>query len=61
MNYFVHQLADVQNQVIGDGTRMLQYVVVLLGARVGADVKICSYCFVQNDVIIGDRVAAGQH
>ena len=56
MNYFVHQSADVQTQVIGDGTRIWQFVVVLPGARIGADVNICSHCFVENDVIIGDRV-----
>lgn len=56
MNYFVHQSADVQAQVIGDGTRIWQFVVVLPAARIGAEVNICSHCFVENDVIIGDRV-----
>ena len=29
---------------------------MLPGARIGSDVNICSHCFVENDVIIGDRV-----
>ena len=56
MTYFVHPLADVQTKNIGQGTRLWQFVVVLPGARIGSDGNICSHCFVENDVIIGDRV-----
>jgi acetyltransferase-like isoleucine patch superfamily enzyme/dTDP-4-dehydrorhamnose 3,5-epimerase-like enzyme len=31
-------------------------VVVLPGARIGADCNVCSHCFIENDVVIGDRV-----
>ncbi|SCB42612.1 Acetyltransferase (isoleucine patch superfamily) [Bradyrhizobium shewense] len=31
-------------------------MVVLSGAKIGADTNICSHCFIENDVIIGDRV-----
>lgn len=53
---YIHPLADVQSQQIGAGTRLWQFVVVLSGARIGADCNICSHCFIENDVIIGDRV-----
>ena len=53
---FIHPLADVQSQHIGDATRIWQYVVVLGQARIGAGCNICSHCFIENDVVIGDRV-----
>lgn len=53
---FIHNLADVHSQQIGAGTRIWQFVVVLPGARVGADCNICSHCLIENDVVIGDRV-----
>ena len=56
MTHFVHPMADVQTENIGQNTRIWQFVVVLPGARIGSDVNICSHCFVENDVIIGDQV-----
>lgn len=55
-NYFIHPLSDVQSTSIGAGTRIWQYVVVLPGAKIGQDGNICSHCFIENDVVIGDRV-----
>lgn len=54
--FFVHPLSDVQSTHIGSGTRIWQFVVVLSGARIGAEVNLCSHCFVENDVVVGDRV-----
>ncbi len=53
---FIDQLADVHTRDIGDGTKIWQFVVILPGARIGAKCNICSHCFIENDVIIGDRV-----
>jgi len=53
---FIHELADVRSQQIGQNTRIWQYVVVLPGACIGSDVNICSHCFVESDVVIGNRV-----
>ena len=53
---FVHPASDVQTTHVGEGTRIWQYVVVLPGARIGRDCNICSHCFVENDVVVGDRV-----
>ena len=55
-DHFIHPLADVKTEVVGSGTRIWQFVVALPGARIGADGNICSHCFIENDVIIGDRV-----
>jgi len=56
MDYYVNNLADVQSIQIGKNTKIWQFVVVLPGAKIGNDCNICSHCFVENDVIIGDRV-----
>jgi UDP-2-acetamido-3-amino-2,3-dideoxy-glucuronate N-acetyltransferase len=53
---YVHPLSDVQASDIGAGTRIWQYVVVLQGARIGRDCNICSHCFIESDVQIGDGV-----
>jgi UDP-2-acetamido-3-amino-2,3-dideoxy-glucuronate N-acetyltransferase len=53
---FVHSLADVQSNRVGDGTRIWQFVVILPGAQIGRDCNICSHCFIENDVVVGDRV-----
>ncbi|HAV36427.1 MAG TPA: dTDP-6-deoxy-3,4-keto-hexulose isomerase [Massilia sp.] len=54
--YFIHPLADVQTDVIGDATKIWQFCVVLKNARIGANVNICSHCFIENDVVIGNNV-----
>ncbi len=56
MTNYVHPLADVASDQIGNGTRVWQYCVVLEQAKIGSDVNLCSHCFVENDVVIGDRV-----
>jgi acetyltransferase-like isoleucine patch superfamily enzyme len=53
---FIHPLADNASRSIGRGTRIWQFVVVLQGARIGEDCNICSHCFIENEVIMGDRV-----
>ena len=52
----IHELADVQSTEIGTGTRIWQYVVILPGAKIGADCNFCAHTFVENDVVVGDRV-----
>jgi len=46
----------VQSKQIGEGTRVWQYVVILPGAVIGRDGNICSHCFIENKVVVGDRV-----
>ena len=56
MSHSIHALADVQSRNIGDGTSIWQFVVILPGAAIGKDCNICSHCFIENDVQIGNRV-----
>ncbi len=53
---FIHPLADVKTRNIGSHSRIWQFVVILPGAVIGADCNICSHCFIEDDVIVGDRV-----
>lgn len=53
---FIHRLADVQSAHIGGGTKIWQFVVVSVGVRIGTECNICSHCFIEDDVIIGNRV-----
>jgi len=53
---FIHPSADVQATDIGSGSRIWQFSVVLAGAKIGQDCNICSHCFIENDVFVGDRV-----
>jgi UDP-2-acetamido-3-amino-2,3-dideoxy-glucuronate N-acetyltransferase len=53
---FIHPLADVAECQIGDGTRIWQFVVVLKGARIGADCNICAQTLIESNVVMGDRV-----
>lgn len=52
----IHPSADVQSTAIGDGTEIWQYTVVLPGARIGRDCNVNAHCFIENDVVVGDRV-----
>lgn len=52
----IHPLSDVQSKNIGENTNIWQYCVVLPGAKIGSGCNICSHCFIENDVIIGDDV-----
>lgn len=51
-----HQSSEVQTKKIGVNTRIWQYVVILQRAVIGDDCNICSHCFIENDVVIGNRV-----
>ncbi|PUE59622.1 dTDP-6-deoxy-3,4-keto-hexulose isomerase [Limnohabitans curvus] len=53
---FIHPLADVAESQIGEGTRVWQFVVVLKGAKIGADCNICAQTLIEGNVVIGDRV-----
>ena len=52
----IHPSADVQSSQIGPGTQVWQFCVVLAGARIGRDCNINAQCFIENDVLVGDRV-----
>lgn len=53
----IHPLADVHpGTSLGEGTRVWQFVVILSGAKIGADCNICAQVLIEGDVAVGDRV-----
>lgn len=57
---FYHPSSQVDSCSIGVGTSIWQFTVVLEGAKIGSDCNICSHVFIENDVIVGDRVTVKQ-
>jgi UDP-2-acetamido-3-amino-2,3-dideoxy-glucuronate N-acetyltransferase len=55
-NYFVHAHALCESRTIGPRTRIWAFAHVLPDATIGCDCNICDHVFVENDVVIGDRV-----
>jgi UDP-2-acetamido-3-amino-2,3-dideoxy-glucuronate N-acetyltransferase len=51
-----HRTALVESDHIGEGTIVWAYAHILPGARIGRDCNICDDTFIENDVIVGDRV-----
>jgi acetyltransferase-like isoleucine patch superfamily enzyme/dTDP-4-dehydrorhamnose 3,5-epimerase-like enzyme len=56
MSFFLHPQGICESDQIGSGTRIWAFAHVLKGARIGADCNICDHVFVENDVVIGNRV-----
>ncbi len=56
MSYFKHELSQVDSTSIGKETKIWQFVVVLKDAVIGENCNICSHCFVENKVKIGNNV-----
>src|SRR5690242_16838666 len=54
--FFVHPQALCESTAIGPNSRVWAFAHVLPGARIGADCNICDHVFIENDVVIGDRV-----
>lgn len=52
----MHPQGLCESRVVGERTRIWAFAHVLPGARLGADCNICDHVFIENDVIIGDRV-----
>lgn len=51
----INPLADCQ-AIIPEDTNIWQFCVVLPQARIGHNCNICSHCFIENDVVIGNNV-----
>ncbi len=54
--FFVHPRALCESAAIGENTRVWAFAHILQGAVIGRDCNICDHVFVENDVVIGDRV-----
>ncbi len=55
-NINIHSSADVQTVKVGNNTRVWQFAVVLKGAKIGENCNINCHTFIENDVVIGNRV-----
>ena len=53
---FVHPQGLCESASVGGGTRVWAFAHVLPGARIGRDCNICDHVFIENDVVLGDRV-----
>lgn len=56
MSAQIHEHAIVETENIGERTRVWAFAHLLPGARVGDDCNICDGVFIENDVVVGDRV-----
>ena len=56
MSFFKHPLSQVDSVLIGENTKIWQFVVVLKEAIIGKNTNICSHCFIENKVKIGNNV-----
>jgi len=55
-NFFVHDKALVETKKIGVGSKIWAFTHILPRAKIGKNANICDYCFIENDVLIGDNV-----
>lgn len=53
---FVHSQGICETENVGDGTTIWAFAHVLPGARIGSNVNVCDHVFIENDVVVGDRV-----
>ncbi len=54
---YIHPAAIVEpGASLGANTRVWAFVHILPGARIGAECNLCDGVFVENDVVVGDRV-----
>jgi acetyltransferase-like isoleucine patch superfamily enzyme len=54
--YFLHDQGICETANVGQGTRIWAFAHVLSGAVIGRDCNICDHVFIENDVLVGDRV-----
>ena len=52
----IHDAAICESKSIGKGTNVWAFAHVLPGAVVGEDCNICDHVFIENDVVVGNRV-----
>ena len=55
-HFYLHPSAIVETAQVGDGTQIWAFAHILPGAVIGRDCTICDHTFIENDVVIGNRV-----
>lgn len=53
---FVHRFGLCESSQVGPETRIWAFAHVLPGAVIGASCNVCDGVFIENDVVVGDRV-----
>ncbi len=56
MTFHKHPQAIVETSQVGENTRVWAFAHILPGAVVGRDCNVCDHVFIENDVVVGDRV-----
>ena len=56
IDFFSHSHAIVESTKIGKATRIWAFTHILPGAVIGEDCNLCDHVFIENDVIVGNRV-----
>jgi UDP-2-acetamido-3-amino-2,3-dideoxy-glucuronate N-acetyltransferase len=56
MSHFIHPQGICESDSVGRGTKVWAFAHVLPGAVIGADCNICDHVFIENDVVLGNRV-----
>ena len=54
--FFQHPHALVETTRIGSGSRIWAFAHILPGAVIGTEANVCDHVFIENDVVVGDRV-----
>ncbi|WP_323055235.1 acyltransferase [Pseudomonas mandelii] len=55
-DYFVHSHGLCETLKVGRGSRVWAFTHILPGATIGENCNVCDHVFIENDVVIGDRV-----
>jgi acetyltransferase-like isoleucine patch superfamily enzyme/dTDP-4-dehydrorhamnose 3,5-epimerase-like enzyme len=53
---FIHPQGICESHTVGNGTKVWAFAHILAGAVIGEDCNICDHVFIENDVVLGDRV-----
>jgi UDP-2-acetamido-3-amino-2,3-dideoxy-glucuronate N-acetyltransferase len=53
---FIHPKGLCESSSIGAGTRIWAFAHILPSAKIGKECNICDHVFIENDVVVGDRV-----
>jgi len=56
VGHFVHPQGICESCSVGNGTKVWAFAHVMPGAIIGEDCNISDHVFVENDVVLGDRV-----
>jgi UDP-2-acetamido-3-amino-2,3-dideoxy-glucuronate N-acetyltransferase len=56
LSHFTHPAAICESDRVGADTRIWAFAHVLAGAQIGSECNICDHVYIENDVVLGDRV-----